>query len=395
MTYLNRKILGRITDILARQKSILLLGPRQSGKTTLLRELDADLNITFIQPRERLRYEADPSVLADEVMYIAKQKKTRPLVIVDEVQKIPLIMDVVQDLIDNNIAQFILTGSSARKLKKNRNLNLLPGRVIKLHMDPLTISELEKQDIPLTALILDGSLPEIILTADETEKEILLDSYVSLYLEEEIRAEAIIRNVSGFSRFLELAANESGLITNFQKLSQSIGVAHSTVAEYYQILEDCLIAERIDPLLQSKTRHRLSKKSKYIFFDMGLRRVAAKEGRRLSEKQMGHLFEQFIGLELIRATHFRPERISIKYWRDLNGPEVDFIIEHPDWLIPVEVKYTDNPTLSDVRHIRLFLSEYDKARIGYIICRTPNPRQISDNIIAISWRDLDKIFENA
>jgi len=263
-------------------------------------------------------------------------------------------MDVIQDLIDRKIAQFLLTGSSARKLKRGDNVNLLPGRIIPLRMDTLTYDEMPSAKIKLNDLLIYGSLPQVLLSKTFDEKEELLDSYVSIYLEEEIRSEAIVRNLANFARFLELAASESGYAVNYSKLSQQIGVAHTTIADYYQILEDCLVVERIEPLTKSKTRHKLSKTQKYIFFDLGLRRFAAREGRRLPIKYMGHLFEQFVALELIKYSRFQKARIQIRYWRDPDGPEVDWVIDHPDKLIPIEVKYTDKPNVDDAKHLKTF-----------------------------------------
>lgn len=393
MVYLNRAINTQITDTLAQGRSILLLGPRQTGKTTLMNHIDADLlTISFIDPRTRLRYEIDPSALSDEIAALAEQHPSKPVVIIDEVQKVPDIMDVAQSLIDRDLAQLILTGSSARKLRHGKHINLLPGRVIPLHMDTLSISEIPASQLNLEHLLFYGSLPQILLAASEDEKETLLEAYVSIYLEEEVRAEALVRNLAGFARFLSLAASESGYITNQTKLSQRIGVAHTTIASYYKILEDCLIVERIEPVIHSKTRHRLNKTQKHIFFDLGVRRLAANEGLRISPKEKGHVFEQFITLELLKLARLQARRTKIKYWHDPGGPEVDCVIETPERLIPVEVKLTDRPTLADAKHVNLFLSEYDEASVGYIICQAPQRMKLTDNIYALPWQQLMEVF---
>ena len=394
MVYINRIIQQQLTDALARQKNVLLLGPRQTGKTTLIQKIPAALNVSLIQPRTRLQYELDPSLLADEVTAIAEEEDDKPLIIIDEVQKVPLIMDVAQDLVDRQVAQFIFTGSSARKLIRGDSINLLPGRVIPLRMDPLNISEIPDQYLNLDDLLFYGSLPSIVLTKSAKEKEELLDAYVSIYLEEEIRAEALVRNLANFARFLELASSESGYAANQSKLSQSIGVAHTTIAGYYQILEDCLVAERIEPVTESKTRHKLLKSNKYIIFDLGLRRLAAREGIRVPQKYKGHLFEQFITLELIR--HARPlgNRAKIKYWHDAgSNVEVDCVIDTPDLLIPVAVKYTERPTVNDAKHIMTFLNEYEKAEKGYILCQGARRMKLADNIYALPWQELPSLFD--
>lgn len=352
------------------------------------------LYVSFIQPRERMRYEQDPSVLADEVEALQHISGKLPLVIVDEVQKVPLIMDVVQDLIDRKVAQFILTGSSARKLKRRggSDINLLPGRLTYLQLDPFTYEEIIEKKPTLEDLLYYGGLPQIITTRNKSDKEALLDAYTSIYLEEEIRAEAVVRNLGNFSRFLELAASESGAIANFNKMSQDIGVSHTTIASYYQILEDCLIVERIEPITKSKRRKRLSKTQRYIFFDLGVRRLAANEGTRLPEGYIGYIFEQYVALELIRLSRLLEKKVSVKYWRDPDGPEVDWVVETTDTYIPVEVKWTERPTKDDAKHLEVFLSEYKEAKQAYIVCRTPRKLKISEHVTALPWQAIGEVL---
>jgi len=192
--------------------------------------------------------------------------KKRPLVFVDEIQKIPQIMDTIQLAIDKKLANFILTGSSLRKLRrKKKDVNLLPGRVIELNLGGLTLLELGDDIYPnLEDLLLNGALPEIILQKDSQCKELLLTSYVNIYLEEEIRAEAHVQNLASFSRFLTYAAVDAGKQLNVTNLSREIGVSRHTIEEYYQILQDCLIADRIEPIVKSTTRRRLTKAPKYL-----------------------------------------------------------------------------------------------------------------------------------
>lgn len=388
MHFITRSIDASIHTILAAGKSVLLLGPRQTGKTTLLTQLSYDFSISLIDISLRVRYEKEPSLLADEIRALESAQDRLPLVVVDEVQKVPDLMNVIQQLIDEKVAQFIITGSSARKLMRDGDMNLLPGRVIAMRLDSLSISELKDEAIPLTQRLLDGTLPEIVLTQEETLREHLLEAYVTIYLEEEVRAEALVRHLNQFSRFLELAASESGKLVNYLKLAKEIGVSHTTIQGYYQILEDCLIVERVEPYLKTKTRRKLTKSQKYIFFDLGVRRLAAYEGRRLPAEQMGHLFEQFIGLELIHAIRCHRDRMHLHYWRDHNGPEVDWVIEKYDTLIPIEVKWTTMPNLKDAKHLVTFMDEYDTTEVGYIICRTPHVMKLSDTIYAYPWERL-------
>ncbi len=391
MQYIKRLLEDKIRHALKRNKSVLLLGARQTGKTTLIHQFNHDLLISFIQPDIRQRYEKSPHLLKGEVESLTTGKSSkRPLVILDEVQKVPIILDVVQDLIDREIANFILTGSSARKLHRGAQVNLLPGRIVAFRMDPFSLKEVPAKD--LNERLFYGSLPGILAVKNQADREIDLESYVTTYLEEEVRSEATVRNLGDFARFLELAASESGGIINLRKLSQEIGVSHTTIGAYYQILEDCLIAERIEPLTQSKTRKKLTKSDKYLFFDLGVKRVAAQEGTRPPREVMGMLFEQFIGLELLRNAHIKGHGTKIRFWRDPDGPEVDWIIDTEGIFTPLEVKWTQNPASSDIRHLEVFLSEYRSAKTGFLICQVPRKTKLSEKIFALPWQSIDEIL---
>lgn len=389
MQLIHRSLNKKLERILKRGKSVLLLGPRQTGKTTLINQYKADLEITLLISKVRRQYEADPDQLIREVQALKRSNHQTPLIIIDEVQKVPSLMDSIQYLIDKRLGQFILTGSSARKLKHNKNINLLPGRVIQLRLDPFSLEELETLP-PIENFLVYGSLPAVFLESDLSVREEELDSYVDLYLEDEVRSEALVRDIGAFENFLRLASVESGNLVNFDKISQDIGVARTTIAAYYQILEDCLIAERIEPYTKSKTRKKLIKSPKYLFFDLGLRRLAAKEQISLPQKYLGSLFEQFVGLELIRWSRLQSSKISIHFWRDSSGQEVDWVLNRNDELLPIEVKWTDTPSRRDAKHLELFLNEYPKAARGYVVCRVSHSQALSNKIEAISWKELIK-----
>lgn len=389
MSFFKRTLLSSLQAQLSRGKSVLLLGPRQTGKTTLVSHLRVDFEISFLLQRTRLLYEKDPDHLVHEIEALGKKK---PLIFIDEVQKVPDLMDVIQYLIDGKKAQFILTGSSARKLRHQKALNLLPGRIVEMRLDPLCLAEINEPN--LNELLLTGSLPSIFSELDRDNKEIDLDSYVSTFLEEEVRKEAVVRSVPAFARFLELAAIDSGRISNFLEISKQIGVAHTTISSHYQILEDCLIVERFDPIVKSMRRKKLTRSSRYLFFDMGVRRITANEGRKLIPERMGELFEHFIGLELRRLSRlFAPPRTEVAFWRDPGGPEVDWVIQFPDRWIPIEVKWTEHPTATQAVHLETFLDEYPEAKKGYIICRTSRSHRLSDRVDAIPWKNLMGFFE--
>lgn len=385
------RIARRLQPVLARHlgrgKSVLLLGPRQTGKTTLLEDLGADLAISLASPAARQRYEQDPSVLAAEIGALrpARAHGPLPLVAIDEVQRVPALMDVGQDLIDRRRARFVFTGSSARKLRRGREVNLLPGRVVVLRLDPLTIEELLPRS--LEEALLFGSLPAVRTTRDDADRETDLRSYVETYLEEEVRQEALVRNVGAYGRFLEMAAREAGRVANYSRVSQDVGVSSVTIQSYYEILCDCLVAERVEPLTRSTSRRKLTKASRYLLFDTGVGRVAAREGRPLPLSRMGELFEQFVGLEIVRWCRLHAPDARLRFWRDPDGPEVDWVIEHPKGLLPIEVKLADRPSERDSRHLQVFLSEHGGRR-GLVICSTPRALELSRTVTAHPWQEL-------
>jgi predicted AAA+ superfamily ATPase len=396
-----RELKPRLLQILARGKSLLLLGPRQTGKTTIIQSVPHDWYLNFIRPDQRLRYESHPELLLKEVEYLAKKLQKIPLIVLDEIQLVPELLNAAQDLIDRKIAQFIFTGSSLRKLRRSQ-INLLPGRVISLYLTPLIWSEIKNlpfqdelgrdSDERLLRLLNFGSLPGIIKLAADSEKEEELQSYVYTYLEEEIRNEAHVRNIGSFHRFLELAAAESGNIVSLRKLSSDVEVSHSTISGYYQILEDCMVIHRVEPYLKTNTRRRLTKSPKFLFFDLGLRRVSAKESFPLIKSQQGPLFEHFIGLELIHRSLLHTASFQIHYWRDHNGQEIDWILASKNELIPIEVKWTDKPQENDAKHLKVFLEEYPEAKRAFVVCRTPRAYEICPNITALPWELLDEIL---
>lgn len=257
--------------------------------------------------------------------------------------------------------------------------------MVSLRLDPLTLEE--DPSPTLKQLLIQGSLPAIRMEENEADCESDLRSYVETYLEEEIRQEALVKNVAPFSRFLECAALESGRILNASSIASEIGVSAPTVQGYLEILVDCLIAERIEPIIKSASRKRLTKSCRYLLFDLGVRRLAAAEGTQLRPPRMGELFEQWVGLELLRMLRLHIPGAKLRFWRDPGGPEVDWVIEHHGRFTPIEVKWTERPTEGDARHLHVFLDEYagDKA---FILCRAPHALAISERTTALPWAAL-------
>jgi predicted AAA+ superfamily ATPase len=157
-------------------------------------------------------------------------------------------------------------------------------------------------------------------------------------------------------------------------------------------LEDCLIAKRFDPITQSRTRTRLTRSSRYVIFDLGLRRVCANEPPVLHPALCGDLFEQWVGLELVKYSHHSENPFTVKFWRDPSGPEVDWVLDYQGNYVPIEVKWTQTPSLKDAKNIFVFLKEYQSSNQGYIICQTPRPVKLAKNILALSWQDLKTVF---
>jgi len=390
MDYKNRILEARLLATLERGRSLFLFGARQTGKTTLAGRIPAALRLSLAQPDTRIRYEKNPGLLRGELEALPRTGSQPPLVVLDEIQKAPVLLDSVQDLIDRGVARFFLTGSSARTLRRRSSANLLPGRVSVFYLDPLSL--LEYQPRSLEDALLDGSLPGIQSVDEPQDRESDLSAYVTTYLEEEIRAEAATRNLGAFARFLELAAAEAGGIINLRALASDVGVAHSTIASYYQILEDCLVAERIEPLCNSSTRRKLTRSDKYLFFDMGVRRIAAREDRRVIPVRFGQLFEQWVGLELLRGIRTSQATKRLRFWRDPDGPEVDWLIDHEGAYTPMEVTWTDSPGLADARHLKTFMKEYPTAESAYVVCRCPRKIKLADRIVAVPWQELPSLF---
>ncbi|MCH9770453.1 MAG: AAA family ATPase [Gammaproteobacteria bacterium] len=391
---ISRKIERNVRDSLARGKSVILIGPRQTGKSTLIKQfIKPTIEYSFAKESIRQRYERDAALLELELEEQLRAYQEPPLVFIDEVQKVPRVMNVAQALIDDKKAQFILTGSSARKLKHGTDLNLLPGRAVSLTMTPLLYQELPEPKPSLEKILIYGTLPGMLLEENLEDRETDLYSYVSTYIEDEVRAEALVRNVGSFARFLEIAAGESGRQLNFTRLSQDIGVSDTTIADYYQILADCLITRIINPITKSDTKRRLIKSPKHLFFDLGVRRACANEGVRLPDRLMAHLFEHYVGNELYNCAQLISPHIKIKYWRDSAGPEIDYVIDIAQRFIPIEVKWSQAPKAKDARHLARFLAEYPQAEEGYIICRTPARYKVSENITAIPWQEIYVLLE--
>jgi predicted AAA+ superfamily ATPase len=386
----NRTIEKQIIQQLKKGKSLLILGPRQVGKTTICKKLKFDVEINLASLKEKYRYEKDPILLEKLVSekFINNKKIT---IYIDEIQKIPELLNSVQILIDEHKAQFILTGSSARKIKTQVDVNFAPGRLINFKVDPLSYRENEDD---LDSILTFGQLPAIAKENNKDQKELELRSYVESYIEEEIRKETRLRAIAPFSRFIELAALQSGRIVNFSEISQELGPTVVTIQSYYQILEDTLFAIKVTPYLKNASRKKLTKSCKYLFFDMGVRRILSDESRKLTPDRKGEMFEHWIGLEILKWINFNNRVAKLYFWRDSDGPEVDWLIEYDGILLPIEVKLNHTPNNNSIKHLKTFMREYINANSALVICSTEYSYQLENNISAIPYQQVHSFLDS-
>ncbi len=331
---------------------------------------------------------------------------------VDEAQSVPSIFDAVQHLYDGdkNRWRFVLCGSSARKLRR-MGANLLPGRSFYHRMLPLTLVEHpaeqptlphagsplvfawnkgEKHEHPFPASDLltrltFGELPGVVV-APKADRAELLRSFAFVHLEEEIRREALVKDWGAFVRFMHLAAAESGQIVNFAAISKESGVSQPTVKSHYQLLEDMFVGFRVEAFSRSPRKTLLST-PKFLFFDLGVRHAAAglTATPDVVKTNPGPFFEQWVGIELWKRLQYLGEG-KLYHLRTKDGAEVDFIIERGGMLTPIEVKWSEKPTVQDARHLLTFMDEHPKlAKQAYLVCRCPRPMQLHEKVMALPW----------
>lgn len=385
----------------------ILFGARQTGKTTLLKNLLCpDLSYNLADPEERSRLLAQSGLFRRECEALPRDRG-RMTVLVDEAQLVPSVFDAIQVLYDREPERFlfVLCGSSARKLRET-GANLLPGRSLLHRLHPLMLAErpgaagyspcleilragVHQPSLPpkddLLMRLAFGDLPGIWRASTEI-RESLLRAYATIYLEEEIRREGYVKDWGAFINFLRLAAIESGQSLNYAKIARETGLSQPTVKSHYQLLEDMFVGFRVPAFSQSKRKNLLGH-ARFYLFDMGVRHAAA--GLRPCEETVlanpGICFEQWVALELYRRVSYAKEG-SLSYFRTRDGMEIDFILEHAGRLTPIEVKWTENPSPKDARHLRTFLHEHpESATQAYVVCRCPRPAQLADNITAIPW----------
>ncbi|MBN2072737.1 MAG: ATP-binding protein [Actinobacteria bacterium] len=338
-------------------KSFFLFGPRGTGKTTWVKKsFPLAIYIDLLESRVFNELLADPQRLED---YIPDDFKD--WIIIDEVQKVPLILNEVHRLIENMGYKFILTGSSARKIRR-KGQNLLAGRALTYFMYPLTAAELGK-NFKLEHSLKYGFLPSVYM---EDDPEAYLESYIKTYLQEEVLQEGLTRNLGAFARFLEAASLSQGSVLNISEVSRECSVERKVVENYFSILEDLLIGLRI-PVFTRKAKRRVVRHPKFYFFDTGVYRTVRPMGPLDSpEEAEGIAFESIFLQELRAINDYYRLGYNIYYWRTAGGLEVDFILYGKRGIKAFEIKRRGSVSSGMLSGLRAFLTDYPSAEAFFI-----------------------------
>jgi predicted AAA+ superfamily ATPase len=351
------------------KRSFFLWGPRQTGKSWLLRDTyPKALWIDLLKSDEFIRYRTRPSRLRERV-----QAERAPLVVVDEVQKVPELLDEVHWLIENEGTVFALCGSSARKVRRG-HANLLGGRAIRYELFGLVSAEIGP-DFDLLRLLNNGYLPDHYRSSTAGA---LLRSYVSDYLKEEVAAEGLVRNLPAFSDFLAAAALADTHLVNAATIARDCGVSAPAVREYFQILVDTLLG-RFLPAYRKRPKRRVIQASKFFFADVGVVNRLARRGRVAPRSEVfGKAFENWVFHELSAYNAYHDFAIDLAYWRLASGIEVDFIVD--DVRIAIEAKGSENIHADHLRGLREIKVDHPSVKRRVVVSMEPEPRRTEDGI---------------
>jgi predicted AAA+ superfamily ATPase len=370
-------VIARLPDLKGwlRQKSHFLFGPRQTGKTFLIRQVLPQARVyDLLDSAVYLSLSQRPGRLAEEL------SEREELVVIDEVQRLPDLLNEVHRLIETRGVRFLLTGSSARKLRHG-GVNLLGGRARTRYLHPLTFQELGKH-FQLSRVIERGALPSIYFSQDPKAD---LDAYTGTYLQQEIVAEAAARNAPAFSRFLRVAALCNATVVNFTNVANDAQVPRTTVYEYFEILKDTLLVHEVPAWRLSRKRKPLVS-SKYYFFDVGI--ASALQGRLVKPgtPEFGTAFETWLLHELIAFRDYVSGE-PVQYWRSASGFEVDFILgDHT----AIEVKAKEAVSTQDLRSLRA-LAEEKRLKRSVCVCLEPRPRRVG-GVQLLPWREFLEVL---
>lgn len=367
----------RLSVNLPEGQSAFLWGPRKTGKSTYLRERFPDSVVyDFLDTDLALEFAKRPALLRERLL--AKTPSAlKPPVILDEVQKVPSLLDEVHWLIENRGLSFILCGSSARKMKRG-HANLLGGRAWRYELFPLVSAELG--DVDLLRVLNRGAIPTHYLS-DGYRKS--LDAYVRDYLKEEVFAEGLTRNVPAFARFFDAVGYSHGELVNYSNVARECGVDAKTVKEYYQILVDTLLGRRVEPYSRRQGRDVITKAAKFYLFDVGVAGAITK--RSIAEARgeaFGRAFEHFILMELTAHATYGELGYEINFWRTRQGLEVDFVLGGGQ--VAVEVKGTSRVDNKDCHSLHAFVTEY-KPKKAILVCGEREERVVGA-VRVVPWQ---------
>lgn len=374
----------RMLNLSEYDSSAFLFGPRMTGKTTLLRKIKTDNYFDMLDPDLELQYSSNPKLFWEQVSILDKGS----IVIIDEIQKVIQLLNYVQMGIDQLNHIFFLSGSSARKMK-NKNTNLLGGRALDLKLHPLISFEIDDL-FKLDHALQYGTLPKIYSLISENKwNQVIghLKSYVTTYIREEIQAEAIIRNIGAFMRFLNIAAQNNAQVIEFSNISRECSVPASTVKEYYQILEDTLLGFFLWPFDRSE---RKKARPKFYFFDCGV--VRAIQNRLLdppSAREIGFLFETWFLNELRRLRDYLDLPYDFSFWRERNN-EIDILISKGgEPQLAIECKSTRQDISFSL--VRAFGNRFPKTKL-IVASKLDARSRITKGIEIHPWKKALDIF---
>jgi len=368
------KIKKRLLELnLPRGKSAFLWGPRKVGKTYWISHTLSGAEIIDLLKTDTLaEYISRPALLRE------RYQNHKGLIVIDEVQKIPPILDEVHWLIENKGISFLLTGSSARKVRRG-HANLLGGRAWRRTMVPL--SYMEVTDFNLERIMVSGLLPPHYLSSNPGED---LRSYIADYLKEEVIAEALTQNIPAFNEFLRVAAITSSELINYVNIARETGVSHKVVRTYFDILEDTYLGFRIPPWKKSKNR-RMITTEKFYLFDVGVANYLARRQPKIGSQEFGKAFEHYILMELKAYQSYRNPDMPVTFWRTSTGREVDFILGDKE--LAIEIKGSSRVHEGDIGALQALLED-GPVKKCCIVCLEKQPRQLTKNIEAIPWQSF-------
>lgn len=374
-------------------QAIFLWGPRKTGKSTFLKQaFPHALHYDLLKTDLYFRLKKSPHELREEILSLPDKVLRKPIII-DEVQKIPILLNEIHWLIENTKATFILCGSSARQLKRG-SANLLGGRAWRYTFYPLTSQEIP--DLDLLRALNHGLIPSHYLANSYQQS---LKSYIFDYLKEEIQAEGLTRNLAHFARFLDSVGFSHAGLTNYSNISRDCGIDAKTVKEYYQILIDTLIGTYVYPYRKKATRQTITATPKFYLFDVGVANFLAKRSiSTLKGEAAGAAFEHFILMELNAFRGLKSLfEFEISFWRTKTGLEVDFILGNAE--VAIEVKINTDINKTDLKGLIAFKNDYPESTC-YIVCQAPKQRRITlENggyITVLPWENfLEKLWKKA